>query len=116
MRKNARKFERCNFVCTTEVLFDNKYFECITEDVSLNGLTVRTEHRLPVGKPASLLLYLPNNAKRQPIRIESIVTRVKSNGLAFQFKSLDQSFFTLLVSSAKTIIHRAGSEKIAACY
>jgi hypothetical protein len=101
LEKFTRKFERCSFACTTEVLFDNKYFECLSEDISLNGLSTLTEHRLPVGKAASLLLYLPNTNKGQPIRIESTVARNKSNGLAFKFKSFDQEAFTLLVSAAK---------------
>jgi len=97
-----RKFERVSFSCQTKVMFDRREFEALSEDLSLNGVSVHTDRRLPVGKRALISLYVPSVATGLPILINGVVAREKKQGLAFKFDSLDCETFSLL----RTVVNR----------
>jgi hypothetical protein len=100
-----RKFERVSFACQTKVMFDQREFEALSEDLSLNGVSVHTDYRLPVGKRALISLYVPSAASGLPIIINGVVARRKEQGLAFKFDSLDCDTFSLL----RTVVNRKSS-------
>jgi hypothetical protein len=83
-------------------------FEASTENLSLNGLFIRTEKRLPVGKRAEILFVLPSASRSSEISVKGSVVRYDDDGMAFQFGSLDQESFSLL----KTVINRKALNRL----
>lgn len=97
-----RRYQRVGLACRSNVMMDNYCFSAVTEDLSLNGVSILTDQRLPVGKKASITLDLPAVSISSPVTINGVVTRNKADGLAFEFKSLNQETFALL----RTVISR----------
>ena len=93
-----RKYQRIGLACRSNVTMDNYCFSAVTEDLSLNGLSILTDQRIPVGKKASISLDLPTVSMSSPITISGVVARNKADGLAFEFTSLNHETFALLRS------------------
>lgn len=102
MPMGDRKFERIQFVTTAKVMVDNDSINALTEDLSLTGVLIHTDHLIPVGKRVTVSLNLPSASIGSPIIIDSVVIRNSLHNVAFQFKSLDHETFSYL----KTVIVR----------
>ena len=102
MPMGTRKFDRIHIVSKTMVMINNHNFEALTEDLSLNGVLIHTEHQIPVGKMASVSLSLPSVSRSTPVTIDGVVVRNNEQSVAFQFKSVDHDTFSFL----KTVIER----------
>jgi len=102
MPRGNRKFERIRFVSKAMVMINNRHFEALTENLSLSGVLINTDHRISVGKRVSVLLNLPSVSRSSPVTIDGEVIRSSGQSVAFQFKSLDHDTFCYL----KTIIDR----------
>jgi hypothetical protein len=87
---------------------EGQSFEASTENLSLNGLFIRTENRLPVGNRAEILFVLPSASRGSEISVNCAVVRYDDDGMAFQFGSLDQESFSLL----KTVINRKALNRL----
>lgn len=97
-----RTFERIRFVSRAMVTADNDHFEALTEDLSLSGVLINTDHHIPVGKRVSVSLDLPSVSRSSPVTVNGEVVRNSEQSLAFQFKSMDHDTFYYL----KTVIDR----------
>jgi PilZ domain len=102
MPMGDRKFERIQFVSPAKVMVDNDCFNALTEDLSLTGVLIHTDHLIPVGKRVTVCLNLPSASIGSPIIIDSVVVRNSVDNVAFQFKSVDHDTFSYL----KTVIVR----------
>jgi hypothetical protein len=103
-----RRFDRIQFESQAMVKTGRQSFEASTENLSLNGLFIRTEKRLPLGNRAEILFVLPTASRSSEISVNGAVVRYGSNGMAFQFGSMDQDSFSLL----KTIINRKALNRL----
>jgi len=97
-----RKFNRIRLESQAKVMFGNQSFEALTENLSLNGLFIRTDRRIPVGNKAAISFNLPSASRSSTVTVDGVVVRNDVHGLAFQFKSLDHDSFSYL----KTVINR----------
>jgi hypothetical protein len=97
-----RKCKRINFVCQADVAFSDDSFEAVTENLSLNGLFIRTDHQVPVGERGEISLNLSSSSN---VSVGCVVVRNEEDGLAIQFKSVDYDSFARL----KTVINRKSS-------
>lgn len=95
-----RKFKRISFVSQAMVMIGNQHFKALTQNLSLNGLFIRTNHLIPVGEMTAISLNLPSVSKT--VTVDGVVVRNNQYGLAFQFKSLN--FDTVFY--LKTVINR----------
>ena len=102
MPLGTRSFDRVHIVAKTMVIIDNHNFEALTEDLSLNGVLIHTDHQIPVGQIASVTLNLPSVSRSTPVTIDGVVVRNNRQSVAFQFKSVDHDTFSFL----KTVIER----------
>ncbi len=103
-----RRFDRIHFESQAMVQTGGQSFEASTENLSLNGLFIRTEKRLPVGNRAQIMFVLPSASRSSEISVNGAVVRSENDGMAFQFGSLDQDSFSLL----KTIINRKAMNRL----
>jgi len=103
-----RRFDRIQFESQAMVKTGGQSFEGSTENLSLNGLFIRTEKRLPVGNRAEIVFVLPSASRSSEISVKGSVVRYDDDGMAFQFGSLDQESFSLL----KTVINRKALNRL----
>ena len=92
----TRIFNRIHVVSKTMVMIDNLDFEALTEDLSLSGVLIYTDHHIQVGKMISVSLNLPSVSRGSPVTIDGVVVRNNDQGVAFQFKSVDYDTFSFL--------------------
>ena len=86
-----RKGKRVHFVCQADVVISDHCFRAMCDNLSLNGMFIRTDHQIPVGKMGGISLNLD---KAFIASVNCVVVRSDYNGLAVQFKSLDYDSFT----------------------
>jgi uncharacterized protein (TIGR02266 family) len=91
-----RKYRRIQFVSKAMVRSSNQSFDAYTENLSVNGLFIRTERRLPVGNRAEIKLEIPSASSDSSFAAHVKVIRSDGNGMAFQFRSLDHDSFSRL--------------------
>ncbi len=97
-----RKFNRIRYESQAMVMIGEQTFEALTENLSVNGLFIRTDRRVPVGNRAEITFNLPSASRSSTMTINGVVVRNDVHGLAFQFRSLDHDSFSHL----KTVINR----------
>ena len=103
-----RRFERIQYESQAMVKTGEQSFAASTENLSLNGLFIRTEKRLPVGNRAEIMFVLPCVSSSCAFSVNGAVVRYDTDGMAFQFGSLDEDSFSLL----KTIINRKALNRL----
>jgi len=103
-----RRFSRIRLDSLARVKTGGQSFEAFTENISLNGLFIRTEKWLPVGGRAEIMFVLPSASRSSAISVNGAVVRNDVDGMAFQFGSLDQDSFSRL----KTIINRKAPNRL----
>jgi len=97
-----RQFTRIRFESEATVMVGGCAFPVLTDNLSLNGIYLKTERHFPVGKRAEITFDLPSASRGSVLTVNGIVVRNDVHGLALQFKSLDQESFTHL----KSVINR----------
>ncbi len=107
-----RRFNRIRFESLAMVKTVGQSFEASTENLSLNGLFIRTERHLPVGNRAEVMFTLPSASRSSPIAVNCVVVRNDVHGMAFQFGSMDQDSFSRL----KTVINRKSPNRLKMYY
>lgn len=98
-----RKCKRVHFVCQAEVVISGQWFEAMTDNISICGMFIRTDHRMPVGMVGRISLKLH---KAYIGYVNGVIVRSDNNGLAFQFKSFDFDSFNHI----HTLVHRNPSQ------
>jgi hypothetical protein len=103
-----RKFNRIRFESQAMIMAGELAFEASTENLSLNGLFVRTERTLPDGERAEIKINVPSASRSPFITVDGVVVRHDDHGMAFQFKSLDHDSFSYL----ETVIKRKSPNRL----
>ncbi len=103
-----RRFNRIRFESRAMVNTAGQSFEALTENLSLNGIFIRTERHLPVGNKVEIMFCLPSASRSSSVTVNSTVVRNDVHGMAFQFASLDQDSFSRL----KTVINRKSPNRL----
>ncbi len=84
---DRRKFTRVPVAMEVQVLSRNSLIlSPSTKDVSMNGLFMITEKKLPVGSECQLTIFLGGRESQERIEIAARVVRETNEGMALQFK------------------------------
>jgi hypothetical protein len=103
-----RKFNRIRFESQAMIMTGEQAFEVSTENLSLNGLFVRTDQKMLKGERAEIRINVPSASRSPFLTVDGEVVRNDNHGLAFQFKSLDHDSFSYL----KTVINRKSPHRL----
>ena len=103
-----RRFSRIRFESKAMVRTLEQSFETLTENLSLNGLFIRTERCLPVGNRVEIMLEIPSASSSSLFTVNGKVVRNDVHGMAFQFGPLDQESFSRL----QTVINRKSPNRL----
>lgn len=90
---SGRNFKRIRFISKAMVLSGDHCFESMTENISINGLFIRTEQLISIGKTVAIIVYVPGVSRSSTLTVNCVVVRKGAHGLAFQFKALDPETF-----------------------
>lgn len=96
----CRHFYRIKYVTTARVTVADVCFDAVTENLSANGLFLRTHHPLPPKAVAKINFNIPS-ASHPSITVNAEVVRKSPHGLAFKFKSMDFGTFAELKAVIK---------------
>ncbi len=105
---SGRKFDRIRFESRAMIVIGEETFEASTENLSLNGLFIRTEKKVPEGERAEININMPSASRSPYFMVDGIVVRNDDHGMAFQFRSLDHDSFAYL----KTVINRKSPRRL----
>lgn len=86
-----RNSKRIHFDCHVDVAFKDQNFEAETDNISLNGMLIKTDRYVPVEKVGEICLKYEKSVF---VCANFVVVRKGHNGLGVQFKSLNFNSFT----------------------
>lgn len=98
MNEERRKKTRVHF--KTQVTLKTDKSEIVAEanskDISIKGMFVNTEKKIPLGTPCDMEILLTGTSTRLALSIKGKVTRQDASGLGVVFDSMDiDSYFHL---------------------
>jgi hypothetical protein len=67
--------------------------EADSQDMSIKGMFVKTQDKIPEGAPCDLEILLTGSSTRLALTIKGTITRQEENGLAIGFESMDLDSF-----------------------
>lgn len=85
----VRQFSRVHFTIEASVNASGHVFAGTVENLSMHGMLLITEERLPLGEPVTITITLAGDSPDTVLSICGMVSRVADNGLAFNFEKLD---------------------------
>lgn len=93
---SSRQFSRVHFTVSATICSTERCFEGTVENLSMHGMFLVTDERLPVDEAAAITITLSGVAPEIALTINGKVCRVAENGLGFVFEKIDLESFTHL--------------------
>jgi hypothetical protein len=108
-----RRFTRVDFHITATVEVDGQSITGTVENLSMRGLFLATDQRLPVGSDVGITIALSDQPEvGETIEMEGSVARLTDDGIAFSFGRIDfdsylhlKNIVTLNTGDASTVEH-----------
>jgi len=88
-----RSFTRVPFQSEAIVKSSDKTILCDLQNLSLNGLFLKTSEKIPVREPVELEILLSGSSSELSICLQGIVVRETEEGVAVQFQKMDLDSF-----------------------
>lgn len=90
---NARHFTRVNYAVGASIRYGNEVVMCNTDNLSLRGMYLSTNHEIPLNIPVHVTVYHSN----QPaFKVNAKVVRREANGVGLQIHNLNVNSFVQL--------------------
>jgi hypothetical protein len=90
---NNRHFTRVNYAVGASITYGNEMVFCNTDNVSLRGMYLKTEHEIPLNIPVSVTVY---NSNQSSLKINAWVVRKENNGVGLQINNMNVNSFVQL--------------------
>jgi hypothetical protein len=84
-----RKFSRVKFNVNATITAGDHQFQGKVENLSMTGMFLNTEERLPEGQTVEIMIALNGTLPEISICFSGTVSRTVENGLAFTFDKID---------------------------
>ena len=92
--ENRRKRTRVQFSVTVEITADEKYIVSgKSRDISLKGIYVITDEKLPVNTHCELGINLTGSSSQLALRMKGKVTREGTDGFGIEFLEMESDSF-----------------------
>ncbi len=104
-----RRFSRVDFTVKALVASGDAAFRGEVDNLSLHGIFIRTDQRLPLGATAEITIGLADVEPEIVIHVSATVARHTPEGIGFEFGKIDVDSFTHLRS---IISYRKGDADI----
>jgi hypothetical protein len=93
---STRKFSRVTFRIAALVSTASARFEGEVQNISMNGMFLRTTEQLPPGTQADITISLNGIEPEIAIHVNGTVSRTVDDGIGFTFGSIDLTSYTHL--------------------
>jgi len=104
-----RRFSRVDFTVKALITAGTTVFRGEVDNLSLHGIFIKTDQRLPLGSAAEITIGLAEVEPEIVIHVTATVARHTPDGLGFEFGKIDVDSFTHLRS---IISYRKGDADI----
>lgn len=84
-----RKFERVEIRTEAMVRYGDTSFRGEVENLSLKGLFVRTDRRIPLHEKVDVTMYFHGTSSELSVSLEAAVVRVTDEGIGLHFRKID---------------------------
>ena len=91
MNEEKRKKTRVHFQTQVTLKTDKSEIEAEanSKDISIQGIFVNTEKKIPVGTPCDIEILLTGTSTRLALSIKGVIARQEAFGLGIAFDSMD---------------------------
>ena len=89
----SRHFPRVNYSVGASIKYGNNVVMCNTDNLSLQGIYLKTDHEIPLNTPVNVTVY---QSSQESLKISARVVRKQENGVGVQIDNLSASSFELL--------------------
>lgn len=93
---STRKFSRVKFCVDATVKTGDRQFNGGVENLSMSGMFLVTEERLPMDDSADITIGLTGTSPQISVNFTGRVSRIDENGMAFTFQKIDLDSYTHL--------------------
>ena len=90
---NNRNFTRVNYSVGASISYGNEVVICNTDNLSLRGMYLKTEHEIPLNIPVHVTVYHSNQSS---LKVNAWVVRREENGVGLQINNLNVNSFVQL--------------------
>jgi len=90
---NGRLFTRVNCSIGAFISYGDDLIVCNTDNLSLHGMYLNTEHDLPLNVPVHVTLH---HSSQSSFKVNAHVVRKEANGVGLQITNLNVSSFVQL--------------------
>jgi hypothetical protein len=90
---NNRNFTRVNCSVSASIRYGIEVVLCNTDNVSLHGMYLKTDHDIPLDAPVNVTVYHTNQIS---LKANAKVVRKESNGVGLQIDNLNVNSFVQL--------------------
>jgi hypothetical protein len=88
-----RHFTRVNYTVGASITYGNEMVFCNTDNMSLRGMYLKTEHEIPLNIPVHVTVY---HSSQSSLKLNAKVVRREENGVAVQINNLNVDSFVQL--------------------
>ncbi|MEI6701938.1 MAG: PilZ domain-containing protein [Deltaproteobacteria bacterium] len=88
-----RNFTRVNYSVGASVRYDNEMVFCNTDNLSLRGMYLKTDHQVPLNTPVNVTVY---HSSHSSFKFNANVVRKEANGVGLQINNLNATSFAQL--------------------
>ena len=90
---NNRDFTRVNYTVGASISYGNEVVICNTNNLSLRGIHLKTEHDIPLNIPVQVTVYHSN---LRSLKVNAWVVRREENGVGLQINNMNVNSFVQL--------------------
>ena len=90
---NGRNFTRVNYSVGASIMYGNEMAMCNTDNLSLRGMYLKTDHDIPLNVPVHVTVY---HASQSSLKVNAMVVRKEANGVGLEINSLNSDSFAQL--------------------
>jgi hypothetical protein len=90
---NNRHFTRVNYSVGASISYGNEMVFCNTDNLSLRGMYLKTEHEIPLNIPVHVTVY---NSNQTSLKVNAWVVRREENGVGLQINNMNVNSFVQL--------------------
>jgi hypothetical protein len=91
-----RHFTRVEYHVAATISGAGSSFSSMVENLSLKGVLLRTDQRLPLGQPVDITISLLNSTPPVELHLKAVVVRSTEGELGCRFDKVDVDSFTHL--------------------
>ena len=86
---STRKFSRVRFYVEATIKVGERHFQGGVENLSMTGMFLVTEERLPEGEAVDITIILTGTEPPISVDFNGRVSRINGNGMGFVFEKID---------------------------